>query len=162
MLQYSRLRVLNNWLYSYTQKNQICKTLHGYMWSCIQGQIAKTYYLKLNLGPVPCSWLLHNVSSLHKTVDALWALNCRRQMRYHHYHFCQWTLPMGALWVMCILLPWNYPKYNIKNRWHYVDAPLTLCWCSVDAELTLCWRSVDAPLTLILGHSYNLVASNFT
>jgi len=66
MIQYSRLRVLYYWLYSYKQNNQICNALHAYLWSCIQGQIAKTERVKLNLGTAQCSSLLWRVLSLHQ------------------------------------------------------------------------------------------------
>jgi len=62
----SRKGVRKYWLYSYKQKNLICETLHACLWSCIQGQIAKTDRVKLDLGTAQCCSLLCWVLSLHK------------------------------------------------------------------------------------------------
>ena len=66
MLQYSRLGILTYWLYGYKQKDQICKTLNAYLWSCIKGPIAKSNRVKLDLGTPQCSILLCSVLSLHR------------------------------------------------------------------------------------------------
>ena len=47
-------------------KNPICKSLHAYLCSCIQGQIAKTDRVKLHLGTAQCSSLQCIVLSLLK------------------------------------------------------------------------------------------------
>jgi hypothetical protein len=56
MLQYSRLWVPTYWLYSYKKYNQVWKTLHAYLRSCIQRQITNTHDVKLVLATVPTCW----------------------------------------------------------------------------------------------------------
>jgi len=48
------------------KKNQICETLHAYLWRCIQWQIEKTDRVKLNFGTPQCSSLLCRFLSLKK------------------------------------------------------------------------------------------------
>ena len=93
--------VLKYWPYSYKENDQISKTLHPYLWSWIQERIATTDRVKLLLGTAWCSSFLCSVGSL----DAPWALNCRRRMRYRHLHRCQLRLPIGSSWFICVPFP---------------------------------------------------------
>jgi len=64
-IQYSKLWVPKYWLYSYKQKNQICETLDAYLWSWIQGHIAKTDRVRLISVTIWCGSLRCSVLSPH-------------------------------------------------------------------------------------------------
>ena len=114
----SRLQDRKYWRYSYKENNPISQTLHAYLRCWIQGQIGTTDRVNLHLETAYCNLLLWSVRSL----DTPWALISRGQTRYRHFHFCQYRLPIGSLWFICIRFRLYYQRCQRKNRWRSVDA----------------------------------------
>jgi len=126
MIQLSGLRVLKYWLYSYKQKNRICKTLHAYLWSCIQGQIGKTDRWKLHSGTAQCSSSLCSILSLHKN----WWCSVGAQLKEADAILSRAFLPIqaadgfivGYLHSIAVGLSKMQDQNSLKLHWHSVDA----------------------------------------
>ena len=117
-IQHRGIWVLKYLLCSYQEDNQISKTLQAYLWSWIQGPIAMTDRVKLHLGTASCSVSLCSFRCL----DALWAVNSRRQTGYHHWYFWLQRLPIRSMRFISIRFWLDYPRCQHTNHWPSVDS----------------------------------------